>query len=410
MTKLNSKALLVAIGLLVIAIASGIYHLVGKGGIASKNQEEAAIHTPAMAKPAAKPGEVCLPPDSARFLDLTVEKAAVRELELGLPATGKVLEDQNRFAHIRSLIPGTIAEVLVNVGDRVRRGQTLFHLASIEVGKAKSDFMKAQVDLEFAQTSLERQGRLFEAKVASKRHVQEAEVNYQIAGANLAAAHRALHTFGLSDAEISALSGNSQPAHELTTVIPIHSPIGGTVVERGVHLGERVAPEDELCRIVDLSSLYVDAHVFEKDLPQVSVGQKVKINLLAYPKETFAGRIQYIGDIMEKETGTYIVRMLVSNQDHKLKPGMSANVRILSSNRKVLVVPKEAILEEANEKYVFLKSDRSFCKRPVEVGLTSDGFTEILSGLRPGDEVVAKGNFMLKSELAKGSLEEQRGH
>jgi cobalt-zinc-cadmium efflux system membrane fusion protein len=122
------------------------------------------------------------------------------------------------------------------------------------------------------------------------------------------------------------------------------------------------------------------------------------------------GQVRYIGDILEKETGTYIVRTIVPNPDHKLKPGMSASMHILTATRNALAVPKEAILEEGNECYVFLKRDRSFCKHAVKTGLTSNSYTEILSELKAGDEVVTKGNFMLKSELAKGSLEEHRGH
>ncbi|MDH7500330.1 MAG: efflux RND transporter periplasmic adaptor subunit [candidate division NC10 bacterium] len=409
MSKSVSKVLSIGACVLTVVIAFSLYCLVAKHAL-HKGSEEASAPPPAMAKPATTPGEVCLPPDSVKFLDLTVEKALRKDLALGVPTVGKVLEDQSRSAHIRSLIPGTLSQVLIKLGDRVSKGQTLFYLASIEVGKAKSEYLKAKIDLEFALANLERQRRLFEAKVASKRSVQEAETSYQTALANLTAAHRALHIFGLSDSEIEVLTQSSQAPHELTPIIPIRAPIAGTVVEMGVHLGERVAPEDELCRIVDLSSVCIDAHVFEKSLPQIRVGQKVMISLPAYPHQIFLGRVKYIGDILEKETGTYIVRTLVSNSDCKLKPGMSASIHVLTGNRKALVVPKEAILEEGNERYVFCKSDHSFCKHLVETGLTSDGFTEILSGLQEGDEVVVKGNFLLKSELAKGSLEEQRGH
>jgi cobalt-zinc-cadmium efflux system membrane fusion protein len=372
--------------------------------------QQAAVPTPAHARPAPNAGEVCLPPDSTRFLDLKVERAQTKEVELGVTSVGKVVEDQSRSAHLRSLIPGTISQVLFNLGDTVRKGQVLFYLASVEVGRAKSDYLKARFDLDLAQANLERQRRLFEAKVAARRNLQEAEYTYQTAQANLAAAHRALHLFGLSDSEIEALNHNTPFPHELAPIIPIHAPISGTVVERQVHLGERVGPEDELCRIVDLSSVCIDAHVFEKDLPQIRVGQKVVVTLPAYPQQRFTGRVKYIGDLLEKETGTYIVRTLVPNPEHKLKPGMSASILILTSSRRALVVPREAILEEGSERFVFLKKERSFCKQKVEVGLTTNGLTEVCSGLKEGEEVVVKGNFLLKSELAKGSLEEQRGH
>jgi RND family efflux transporter MFP subunit len=395
--------------LLFLGVALGAYYWLGKG-LFHKGKEEALSPPPVMAKPVGPSGGVCLPAESIKFLDLSVEKAELRDLEMGIPTVGKVREDQNRCAHIRSLIPGTITQVMANLGDRVSKGQILFSLASIEVGKAKSDYLKTQADLDLAYTNLERQRRLFEANVAPRKGVQEGEIAYQIAQANMAAAHRTLHTFGLNDQEIKAINKNSNEAHALTAVIPIHSPISGTVVEKGVHIGERVAPEDELCRIVDLSSICVDAHVFERDLPEIRAEQRVMVVLSAYPKETFLGTVKYIGDIVEKETGTYIVRTIVSNPNHKLKPGMSANIRILTTRKSALVIPTEAILEEANDKFVFLKSNQSFCKQKVNVGLSSDGFTEIVSGLKRGDEIVVKGNFMLKSELAKGSLEEQRGH
>ncbi len=161
-----------------------------------------------------------------------------------------------------------------------------------------------------------------------------------------------------------------------------------------------VDQETEILSILDPSLLCVHAEIYERDIAKIRIGQQVDVSVPAYPGETFGGKISYISDVLNEETRTITVRSEVENKEYKLKPGMFADIKIfLNHQTQALVLPVEAILDERDDKIVFLKIQGKYLPQIVEVGTHDAGYVEILAGIQEGDEVVTKGNYQLKSKL-----------
>ena len=199
--------------------------------------------------------------------------------------------------------------------------------------------------------------------------------------------------------------------HQINPFITLKSPLAGRIVKREATLGAMVDQSADLFTIMNLSTLWVDADIFEKDLANIREGQKVEIRVPAYPDEVFQGNISYIADIFNEETRTVTVRTLVKNKDSKLKVGMFADIRILTpGGGDVLVVPIEAVLDDGTEKVVFVKEGDGFRRQVVQVGVQSGGVIEVIVGLRVDDEIVVRGNFQLLSEFKRKELERTGVH
>ena len=148
-----------------------------------------------------------------------------------------------------------------------------------------------------------------------------------------------------------------------------------------------------------------------KEYSKIRIGQEVEATVPAYPEETFKGKITYISDVLKEETRTITVRTEVENKSYKLKPGMFAELKIFFDHQsKVLVLPKEAILDDKEERIVFIKVNDKYVPLVVEIGAREGGFIEIIRGIQEGDEVVTKGNFQLKSKLYDEILKKAHVH
>jgi len=269
-------------------------------------------------------------------------------------------------------------------------------LESVEVAEAKSEFYKAYAQMELAKINFERQQRLFKENISSQKNLAAAEADYKISLANLNAAEKNLHTLGFNEEDVQKLA----TTHEINPIINLSSPLSGRVVKREAIVGAMVDQSNDLFTIMDLSSLWIDADIYEKDISLIKIGKNVEVNVPAYAKETFIGKVAFISDVFNEETRTVTVRTEVANKDSKLKVGMFANIKIYTAvEKKLLVIPLEAVLDVEGEKVVFVKEGNAFHRKVVEVGITLDNFIEILSGLKEGEKVVMKGNFQLQSEI-----------
>jgi len=321
-----------------------------------------------------------------------------------LQAMGKVLAPNNRKALIGFACSARIENLHAAVGNWVEKGQPLVTLVCEEVGNAQSDFVKALTDCELAKLDFDREERLFKKDIGAKKEFLETKAKYDIARANLNAAEKKLYVLGLSQEQIEKILKTKNVNPHVT----LKAPISGRVVNNNAVLGAVVDSATEIMTIIDLTDLWIDAEIFEKDLSKVKLNQEVSISVPAYPGETFSGKIHYIGDIVNPETRTITVRTKVENRNFKLKPGMFADIKI-SLNRKesAVIVPKQAVLDDGEIKILFVRDttepDHYIC-RVVEVGVEYNGDIEILSGLAPGEQVVIEGNYQLKSRLHEDTL------
>jgi len=337
---------------------------------------------------------------------IATEKAAMRHCNHVLRRPGKILAPQPQTAIISHAFSARIAEVHVKIGETVQKDQPLVTLECQEVGQATSDFYRAQADLELARINLAREERLLESGIGVKKNHAAAETAFKIADSAAEAAEKRLHVLGFTEDQVQELV----ETHQVSPAITLHSPIAGKVVANQAVRGALVDQLTEIIKIIDLSRLWVDAEVFEKDIAKVKLGQKVGISVPAYPDHVFAGKVTYIADLVNEDTRTITVRAEVGNADGRLKPGLFADVEIsLNGNREVLTVPTAAVLEEGERKMVFVQlQEGSYECREVETGFCSGDYQHVISGLEAGELVVVEGNHQLRSELRKDQL--QHGH
>ena len=319
---------------------------------------------------------------------------------------GKVLAHPMGKAIVSYAFPARISDIHVRVGDWVRTGRPLVSLQSEEVGTAKSAFYKAAADFELAQSIHEREKRLFDRGVGAQKNLMVAEAELKGARAELNAAEKKLHVLGFTEEQVRVIA----ETHPISPSITLHAPLAGRVAISNAVLGAMVDQTTEILVLIDPGVLCVDAEIFEKDIARIRQGQAVRVSVPAYPGEVFEGNLCHVGDIMNEETRTITIRTEVANPEHKLKPGMFASVRIqLNGDGQVLAVPAEAVLEEGDARVVFVKREGEFAPRLIRTGIKEDGFLEVQDGLEPGDVVVTRGHFQLKSKLLDDVLKSS-GH
>jgi cobalt-zinc-cadmium efflux system membrane fusion protein len=296
-----------------------------------------------------------------------------------IPATGKILVPENRVAVIGPVNQGRIVRLYAGQGTRVRKGQKLADLESADIDQAEADYLKALADYEnalrssaaevkLAQESYDRNKLLYEQKITAGKNLQSAEHDLEVAKAArensingtkaaLTAARRHLLILGLNDATINALS--KKP--DLAAVFSLNSPIDGIVVERNATVGASVGTDANVFKIIDLSQVWIDANVFEKDLQRVRIGQQVRLTVPAFPQSTFSGKVIFVDSVVDPETRTVKVRTEVANPDGRLKPDMFANVQIVTDvSRAAISIPQSAVLNDEGKAIVFVAEGNSY--------------------------------------------------
>ena len=192
--------------------------------------------------------------------------------------------------------------------------------------------------------------------------------------------------------------------------LELKAPIDGKITDRHSTMGELIGKETQIYTISDPTDLWVLAEIKERDIGALRVGQESTFGVLAYPGETFRGKVVLIGNRVEAQSRTLEVRIEVNNADGRLKPGMFADVEISTTAiNDVLIISDEALQTMEDEQIVFVAtSDTKFEKRVVKLGLERRGRVQVTGGLKEGDNVVTEGSFILKSELLKGELGEEK--
>jgi len=329
-------------------------------------------------------------------------------------ATGKILVTEDRVAVIGPVHEGRLVRLYAGQGANVKKGQKLADLESADIDQAEADYLKALADAENArrtsaaeiknaQATYDRTKLLFEKTITAGKNLQAAEHDLEVAKANaassiagtkaaLTAARRHLLILGLTDSDVDALA--NKPS--LAAVFSLTSPIAGVVVERNATIGATVGSDANLFKIIDLSRVWIDANVFEKDLERVRFGQEVKVAVTAFPGASFAGKVILISSVVDPETRSVKVRTEVPNPDGRLKPDMFANVQIFTDlHRSAISIPQSAVLNDDGKTVVFVSEGNGYQKRGVTAGLQDNDRVEIIEGLTAGDKVVVKGNYLL---------------
>ncbi len=314
---------------------------------------------------------------------IKVEPVQSKSVAVPLTLPGKVSFNERRVADITSRVGGRIEKLYVFTNDRVNQNAPLLQLYSQE-------FLTTQN--EFLQTS-ERWNR-----------VQQSSEDKATAKAIYESARRKLAVIGVGDDELKQLESTRIPK----PFFVVRAPFGGTILESKIRQGAFVQMGAELFELADLSTVWVLADIYEKDLPQVHVGMKAQVEITAYP-DSFSGTISTIYNVLDEKTRTVKARVEVQNRSGKLKPEMFCNVMIQTQfGKKTIKIPASALLGETEKHFVFVAvNDTTFEKRDIRTGVETREFAEVLDGLLIGEKLVVKGGFFLKSELAKETFGEE---
>lgn len=345
--------------------------------------------------------------EAQQHVGLKVAPARVEKLAEMLQVNGTVQPIDSQIGRVRPLASGRLHEVLAKVGDRVAAGQQLAQLDTIEAGDLRSQYLAAQADLKKLQAQhavalkqLERSRNLVQMGATSQKELESSEAEEQALQAGVDAQDSLIR--GLST-RMRRLGVDSEDATG-SSMTAIRTPFSGVVVKMSASPGEVVDPTSELFQVANLSRVWVQAEVYEKDLGRVRLGQNALISVDTYPNQIFRGKVSYVGDILDPSTRTAKVRCEVANPELRLKLDMFASVKLPTNfSRSALAVPTDAIQQVNGKPVVFVrKAPAKFEVREVKTGATVDGLTEIVAGLAEKEEVVINGAFHLKS-IAVGS-------
>jgi cobalt-zinc-cadmium efflux system membrane fusion protein len=347
-----------------------------------------------------------------QHIGLQTAPAALTHMQEYLRATGTVQPIDSRVASVRPLARGRIVEVHAKVGDRVKAGQTLAVFDNIEAGELIAQLQSARAELEQRKARLaparrqtERSRRLADIGAGAEKDFESSQAEQQEIEANIRSQQAAinglevrLHRLGIANA--SARS---------SFLTALKAPFAGVVTKAQVSTGDFIDESREVFAVANLTQVWVQAEVYEKDLGRIRVGQNASITVDTYPNERFAGRVAYISDVLDPQTRTARVRCEVANGDLKLKTDMFASIELPTKfDKQAVTVPTSALQEVEGKSVVFVRrSQTQFEKREVEKGAIVNGQAEIVRGLKAGEPVITQGSFHLKSILAGGELGEE---
>jgi len=305
-----------------------------------------------------------------------------RDLPTTLNANGTVTPDVNSTIHVTSQGSGRVVELKVRLGDYVKKGQELLSIHSGDLAGAFSDYQKAAADERLAQKGLDRARLLFSHGALAEKDLQQAEDTEEKAKLDVQNAEQ----------RVRLLGGN--PAHP-SSLIELRAPVSGTIVEQNISGFEGIKSLDNspnLFTVADLTQVWVLSDVYENDLGEVHLGDTAEIRLNAYPDKTYHGKVADISRVLDPATRSAKVRIVLSNHDGSLRPGMFAvsTFRSRKSQPRV-VVPSTAIIRLQDKDWAFRKDGAQQFRR-VEVhtlGGIADGMQPIQDGLKAGEAIVA---------------------
>jgi cobalt-zinc-cadmium efflux system membrane fusion protein len=343
-----------------------------------------------------------LSPAAVAAAGIKSEPVVLRAVDEVLSLSGTIGYDENQVARVAPRIGGRVTKILADFGDTVRSGQVLAEIDSPDLGQALADWRKSRSVFTVRQRDYERAQRLLDGKAISQSEFLSREGEFLIAKAEMESKDSHLHLLGLSHDEVARLTAEE----ELKSAFPLRSPIAGKVIDRQINPGEVVEASKPLFTVGDLSNLWLLARVYEKDLRHLHVGQDVDVSSDALPGETFAGRVDYIGDQVDQDSRTVRARAVLRNPDGKLKPGLFVVAHVVvGSGTPVVVVPASAVQDIDGVATIFVEvTPGVFEPRPIETGRVGKTFVEVVKGIEPKSLVVSQGTLTLKTELLKSEL------
>lgn len=355
--------------------------------------------------------------DDQKRAGIQVASVLVKSMPQVMTVVGQVAMDEKRTNHIGALADGRVESVLVLPGDAVHRGQVLATIHSHTVHETVAALTQAYAAVDrqksavtFATQARDRYAKLYSIQAASLEEKQRSEQDLAQAQKDLTDAQAMLIAEREHLAEILQVPPASLEPGTLyrKELVPVLALADGVVITRNITPGQVVTTGDELLVTSNLASVWVNAAVNERDVPRIYVGKGASVSLPSGGGASLSGKVTMIGDVVDPQTRTLPVRILVNNPGSKLRPGMFVSASITQPDtRTATFVPQDALQDVNGFRVVFTTQDGvNFRATPVKTGALSGDMVEITDGLKPGDRVVSRGAFMVKGEMLKGSVGE----
>ncbi len=309
---------------------------------------------------------------------------------------GEIRLNEDRAVHIVPRLAGLVESVSASAGDRVRKDQVLAVISSQSLADQRSELLAAQKRLAMARTTLERERKLWEEKISAQQDYQQARQAESEAEIAMQSAKQKLVSLRAGSA-----SGGNLTRYE------IRSPIDGIVTAKDISVGEVLKDDSSIFTVADLATVWAEMTIYAKDLNAVKVGQKAIVKAIAFDSQS-TGAISYVGSLVGEETRAATARIVLPNPDGVWRPGLPVNIDLIAGEVDVpVVIASEAVQTLDDKPTVFVREGDQFEPRPVQLGRSDDKWSEVIAGLKVGEQYVTKNSFILKAEIGKGDAEHE---
>ncbi len=333
---------------------------------------------------------------------IQVAEVASHELSDTLRVAGQIDFDEQALTRIGASVTGRVTQIQATLGQVVTKGDTLALINSSELSGSQLAYLKARSEKELHRRNMERAKTLFESDVISAAELHRRESEYEIASAETRAAQDQLRVLGVSSKSIERLGSTGT----IDSVASVIATIKGVVVERKIATGQVVQPSDVLFSVADLSRVWAVAQVPEQQISQVKVGQSVSIEVPALANEKLVGKLIYVGQTVNPDTRTVLVRTELDNSSGRLKPSMLASMLIEAAPVARVVVPITAVVRQDEVDHVFVEESNNYFRLiPVKLAAEQSGQRVVLEGLKPGMRIVSEGAFHLNNHRNLAEME-----
>jgi cobalt-zinc-cadmium efflux system membrane fusion protein len=337
---------------------------------------------------------------------VTLQQASLFPTERAIVLNGLVEFDSKGKFFAFSTVDGVVAKLFVRAGDKVKKGASLVEIFSSQLAEIKGTYLENRAELALTEKTFTRMKELFESKLVSEKEFYEAETNYKMAEIRLNSAKSALIGSGFNDSDLQNIE-ISQNAGKLS----IKSPADGIVNSINVFSGEHVDREKELVEIGNTDEVFVIADIYEKELLAVESLFKTGkppaiVTASAYKDEIFKGTLHSLSLSIDEKTRRPKARILVTNNNGKLKPGQFVSVKLFSpETTETIAVPYQAVMSDEGRDFVFIHyKDDYYLRRNVQTGKQFSKNIEIISGLEKGEKFVVDGAFLCKSDILRSKM------
>ena len=327
---------------------------------------------------------------------LKVVTVGTKVWQTTIVTTGTVDWDANHTTQAITQVNGPILRILVDTGAKVKQGDPLLYVSSPDVANATSAYRKARNRELLAQRIVDRMNELLSHGAIASKDLESAEADYNDARTDVQTSLQALRIFGITQQEIDQAQ---QQGTAISTELAVRAPIAGVVVQKLVSPGMLIQAGATVCFMLsDTSTVWVQGHIFDRDLPFVRTGDSVEETNPASAR-TFHGVVNYVGAFVDPATRTTPVRIVTQNPEGLLKKDMFVEAAIRTgSQANVLAVPASAVLrDDKNEPIVYVQAEPGkFTQRSVTIGMLQDGMIAITAGLQKGESVLADGSLFVQ--------------